>query len=346
MHLICTLASLAVSFPVHALAAPASPLSTNTHPFTSLITFGDELSDNGNGSYAHGISNSLTPSSPPNPIYGYGTWTNGPIAASYLSTSLDIPNTASYAFGGCCGGSKSGATLSNTYTPSQASVPSVLDQIANFTAELHAGMVGDHTNTFDPSTALAFIWAGQNDLSAHTDAFWLDDPHNSLFASNLSAYTVTAVQQLLALGIPNVLVANIYPKHIAPVTSTYLCGGSDNGCTRTWGQVITAANTQLQQTLASTFGDKVIYYDSFSFVSELAAHAPSYGFTAPLSSICDGQGDANWDACMTTGKASDGSTEIVGWNDFFWMNFVQPTTRVHELVGEDMAKAVMGHFGM
>ncbi len=76
----------------------------------------------------------------------------------------------------------------------------------------------------NPQQSLGFIWAGQNDLSKHTDAFWLGDPRNQAFSDDLSKYTVSAVQKLLDLDMPNVLVANVYPKHIAPATATYLCG--------------------------------------------------------------------------------------------------------------------------
>lgn len=293
----------------------------------SIVAFGDELSDNGNGSFAHGMTGS------PANVYGFGTWTNGPVAVSYLSHELTLPLIANYAFGGCCGAAKAGATLDNTYTQSDAGAPSLMDQIANYTSSVQAGI-------FNPSQSLGFVWAGQNDLSLHTDAFWLGDPHNQQFADNYTTYTVNAVQKLLDLGMPNVVVANMYPKHLAPVTATYLCKGSDNSCTTTWGTIISNANEQLKNVLSSQFGAKVIYYDSFSFISDLASNAASHGFTQPLSKFCDGQGDISWNECMVQGKGADGSTEIVGWNGFFWMNFQQPTTKVHELVGLDMAKTV------
>lgn len=43
------------------------------------------------------------------------------------------------------------------------------------------------------------------------------------------------------LGAPYVFVANIYPKHIAPVTAKYLCG-SNADCVSTWGQILQNAN--------------------------------------------------------------------------------------------------------
>lgn len=339
-------ASIAL-FGAAVIAAPASiePRAQSKYPFTNLLAFGDELSDNGNGSFAHGITGN------PANVYGYGTWTNGPVAVSYLSTLLQAP-LADYAFGGCCGGGSYGATLDNTYTPpSEAKAPSIQDQVANYTS-------GTNKDVQRASKTLGFIWAGQNDLSKHTDAFWQGDPQNAAFAGNLSSYTSQAVRTLLKAGVPYVLVANVYPKHIAPVTAKYLCGGSNNACTQTWGNVISAANAQLKKDLQSQFGSKVIYYDSFTFVSNLAANAQSYGFTAPMTNFCDGMGDATWNQCMGTSgavakgqrSASDGadgwSGSGMGWDSFFWMNFVQPTTRVHALVAADMKKTVDKSLGL
>ena len=66
-------------------------------------------------------------------------------------------------------------------------------------------------------------------------------------------------------------VANIYPKHLAPVTAKYLCG-TNAGCVSTWGQVIQNANSALEADLKQ-FGDKVIYYDVFCFMTSLLGDA-------------------------------------------------------------------------
>ena len=142
------------------------------YPFNQVVAFGDELSDNGNGSYAHGITGD------PANVYGFGTWTNGPVAVQYLAGLLDMPLN-DYAFGGCCGGGSFGATINNTYTPAAAQwdgkpVPSVHDQIR-----------WNYTNPAPKSikNSLQFIWTGENDLSEHTDAFWESDPKNDEFAT-------------------------------------------------------------------------------------------------------------------------------------------------------------------
>ena len=71
--------------------------------FSQIVAFGDELSDNGSGSSAHGVAGD------PETIYDFGTWTNGPVAISYLAQMMGLSLT-DYAFGGTNGGSTIGAS--------------------------------------------------------------------------------------------------------------------------------------------------------------------------------------------------------------------------------------------
>jgi len=311
----CTLATF-FSF-ITALTLPSQPQPRSNYPFNQLVAFGDELSDNGNGSYAHGITGS------PANVYGFGTWTNGPVAVSYLSSLLSVP-LQDFAYGGCCGGGSYGATLDNAYTPSPAGSPSLLDQIKNYTS-------GDHTNI---ENAMQFIWVGQNDLSEHTDAFWLTDPKNAQFATDFSTKTADSVQTLLDAGAPYVFVANLYPKHLAPVAPKYICT-TNTACLYSWGKIIQDSNSALEDALKE-FGDKVIYYDVFSFMTGLLNSAPAMGFGRSLKSFCDGDGIDAWNDCMVDGNAEA----------YFWMNFEQPTSRVHELIAEDMKSSIDDHFGL
>lgn len=210
-------AALAISDPSGEMAA----LSTrSTYPFNQLVAFGDELSDNGNGSYAHGITGS------PANVYGYGTWTNGAVAVSYLADMLGV-TLRDLAFGGSNGGGTSGATLNNTYATAEAQVndgpvPSLYNQIhdnvstsgigSDIKADLSQYTAQPHPNIHN---ALEFIWIGENDLMDKTDWFWEGDPSNSYFASNYSTRVAGEVEFLLKSGAPYVFVANIYPKHLA-----------------------------------------------------------------------------------------------------------------------------------
>ena len=266
-------------------AAPTS-VSPRASSVSQLVAFGDELSDNGNGSYAHGMTGGTT-------VYGYRSWTNGPVAVQYLAALLHIP-LVDYAFGGCCGGGKGGATIDNAYTASDAGSPSVKDQIAKYTGSGAAGA----------SKSIAFIWAGENDLSKHTDTFWFGDQHNTDFANNFASITASNVQKLVSAGVKHIVVANIYPKHLAPVTAAYLCG-TNAGCVTTWGNVIQQANNKLKSTLASmsTGGTNIVYYDSFGYLVNLMKNAAANGFTESLSYYCDGSSsdpNQHWNQCWNS----------------------------------------------
>lgn len=326
---------LSAVFGIHQVTGLAIPGDLAVHrrgsyPFNNLVAYGDELSDNGNGSYAHGITGS------PANVYGFGTWTNGPVAVQYLATLLGVPLN-DYAFGGCCGGGSFGATISNTYTPAAAQwngkpVPSVNDQIAlNYTHPAPASI----------KQSMQFIWTGENDLSQHTDAFWLGDPNNAYFANNISQRIVHNAELLVNAGAPYVFVANIYPKHKAPVTTKYLC--SDGSCVNTWGQVIQNANAAIKAGLSkSPYSSKFIYYDVFTFMMNVMANKDSYGLTQALTSYCDGDSsDPNemWSTCIA------GSYTWQGAEKFYWMNYIQPTTHVHRLIAGDMKATIDKFFG-
>jgi cholinesterase len=127
-----------------------------------------------------------------------------------------------YDFGGSAGGSQFGATGSNSYTssPSRRAKPPIADCKVQQLGSKHI------------AKSLQFIWICENDLSA-PQRLWAGDLHNARFAGNGSAYVENSVATLLNNGAPYVFVANIYPKHVAPVTAKYLCGTSRE-CVQTW----------------------------------------------------------------------------------------------------------------
>lgn len=329
-----TLALLALAAShVSALAMPdfsheGSVAARSAYPFNQIVAFGDELSDNGNGSYAHGITGN------PANVYGAGTWTNGPVAVSYLADLLGVP-LRDLAFGGCCGGGTYGAVLNNSYTSGAAQVagapvPAFYDQIhSNYTALAHPNI----------HNALEFIWIGENDVSEHTDAFWPGDARNAAFAANFSGRVTAEAEFLVAQGAPYVFVANIYPKHLAPVTAKYLC--PDGSCVAGFGQVISQANAALKASLAaSPLAAHFIYYDVFTFMVDLMDDKDAHGLTQPLTAFCDGDGTAEWDACIA------GSYVWQGAQQFFWMSFIQPTTAVHKLIAQDMKNTIDAFLGV
>ncbi|KAF6232046.1 hypothetical protein HO173_009883 [Letharia columbiana] len=105
-----------------AASSAAAPSHSGGYPFSAVVAFGDNLSDNGNGSYAHNVAAwSPTNVVDGNTIYGARTWTSGPVAVSYLTDLLGVPMDQNFAFGGAWGGSRFGATIDDTMQQSNFS---------------------------------------------------------------------------------------------------------------------------------------------------------------------------------------------------------------------------------
>lgn len=353
-----------------AASSAAAPSHSGAYPFTAMVVFGDNLSDNGNGSYKHNVAaNTPTDVVDGNAIYTFKTWTDGPVAVSYLTDLLGVPMTQNFAFGHAWGGSRFGATIDDTM------------QQSNFSASLADGPWFDHSEFSSscwgaPSAkvqiadyiasgvnkdALHFLWIGANDMLAAFDGEWGgtigpdDATLNDAFAGNISTKIPDLITTLFDAGAPYVFVANLYPKNLAPIWPAYL----GENTTSQWdalGTAISAANTALEtalKTLPSQYADKVIYYDAYTFMSNLYNNPgdlfPNIKDSNGWPSFCDGDLEEsefmlsindteidgvritkNWDYCVTL-KHGD---------EWFWMQYLDPTTHVHQLVAKDMEDTV------
>ncbi|KAJ8608060.1 hypothetical protein MRB53_039895 [Persea americana] len=263
-----------------------------TFPFTRMVAFGDNLSDNGNGSFAHGVQDS----NPQNTIYGYRTWTNGPVAVSYLSTYLNTPLTTDYAFGHANGGSLFGATIDNAYTKSTANAPSSKDQINTYLAS--PGVASTIGST------LHFLWIGANDINLYHINTNAQD--NSAFGNAMASMMAAQVQTLVNAGAKYIVVPNLYPKNISPSSIFYT---GDFWQLLTLQNAITGANTAIQNALAK-FGSKVVYIDINTYMSSLWFYHAYYGFTHINGEFCDGYSQQDFQLCLVPGGHAD---------QFYWV---------------------------
>lgn len=349
-----------------AASSAAAPSHSGSYPFSALVAFGDNLSDNGNGSYAHNVAaNNPTDVVDGNKIYGAKTWTNGPVAVSYLTDLLGVPMDQNFAFGHAWGGSHFGATIDDTM------------QQSNFSASLVAGPWFDHGEFSEtcwgaPSAkvqindyiqggvnkdALHFLWIGANDMdAAYHGTLGIDAPTlNDEFAGNISTKIPDLVSTLLDAGAPYVLVANLYPKHLAPLWPNWLSINT----TSQWdalGAVINTANTALEaalKALPNNNADKVIYYDAFTFMSNLYANPgsqfPNIKDTNGWPSFCDGDAEETAYVLSINGTVVDGVKITDNWDycvtlkhqdEWYWMQYLDPTSHVHQLVAQDMEGTV------
>lgn len=353
-----------------AASSAAAPSHSGAYPFTAMVVFGDNLSDNGNGSYKYNVAaNNATDVVDGNAIYTFKTWTDGPVAASYLTDLLGVPMTQNFAFGHAWGGSHFGATIDDTM------------QQSNFSASLADGPWFDHGEFSSPcwgapsakvqitdyiasgvnKDALHFLWIGANDMLAAFDGEWGgnigpdDATLNDAFAGNISTKIPDLATTLFDAGAPYVFVANLYPKNLAPIWPAFL-GENTTSQWTALGAAIAGANTALEtalKALPSQYADKVIYYDAYTFMSNLyndpGDQFPNIKDSNGWPSFCDGDLEESEFMLSINGTVIDGVTITKNWDycftlkhggEWFWMQYLDPTTHVHQLVAEDMLATV------
>ncbi len=327
----------AVPPPANASSSSASSMGGGGYPFNTLVAFGDQYTDDGSGSWAHGLD--------PDNAYGHHTYTDGAVFSTYLAQMLGVPMT-NYAWGGWEGQGLPGATVDNSYTPAKdlyqgQPVPSTKQQIF----EHYTG----HGRPANIAHSLQVIWVGQNDIKKHTN--WYaptnkilpNNAKNMLFYKQFMARLMPQVEHLIESGAPAVVVMNFFPIHMAPANSFYFCK-KQPGCAEAWGRVIEAANAHMKATLmASRYASKIIYYDVFGYMMHIMDDKSSYGFSAPITALCDG-GKGNklpvehWDQCTRDHPAWTAA------RPYFWFTAAAPETHVHQYIAANLKQTIDAHF--
>jgi len=156
-------------------------------PFDTVVTFGDSNTDTGN---VYNLTNHQWPLVPP---YYQGRFTDGPIWIE----RLNIPNILNYAYGD--------ATIDNDnlitgFTgPNMILVPGIRQQIVAYLADYDI-------NTINLSCTLYIIWASGNEYLINS----------SLSADTVVEALLTAVYDLLVIGIEHLIIINVPPLQSFP----------------------------------------------------------------------------------------------------------------------------------
>ena len=207
-RLLCAVAVFALS---------SLPRLVQAAPYSSLVVFGDSLSDDGNLYVESGGQfPSFNPSLNPLLVYTAGRFTDGPDTlpatsltgvwveqlAAKLGVAIPTPSLAggtNYAFGGATSGT--GNTVLNG-GPLQAL--NVADQISLYLS----------TKSID-SNALYIVWAGANDISGAANA-GLTNSQVITAATTAETNTQSEVSALLQAGAKHVLWVSVAPLDKTP----------------------------------------------------------------------------------------------------------------------------------
>lgn len=176
-----------MSFRKLALAALLTCAATAAHafPISSVVVYGDSLSDNGNLYKAIGY---------PPPPYFKGRFSNGPVAVEQLATAANVP-LYDFAYGGATSGIGNYVDGGTQTTPGAYGLPGMKVELAASKASLSPAAL---------STALFVVWGGANDF------FSLGSP--DVAAANIDSI-VTSLQ---ALGAQHILVPGLPDLGLTP----------------------------------------------------------------------------------------------------------------------------------
>lgn len=284
-----------------------SSLAASASAYSSLVVFGDSLSDSGNNSIAVGADpaqvitgNGYIPSY----TYGaapFGTYSNGPVWSTQFASMLGLSLTPSvmggsnYAFGGARTGVGS-------------PTPSLIDQTSMFLTS-HSGVAS--------SSALYVVAGGGNNVRTTLDTLLTTAPTSFASVIGAAAYQYandigSIVDRLQLGGAKNIIVWNAPNLGVVPaVTSIEPYAPGISGLA---SQVSQSFNYMLGLRLGGEVGVKT--FDLYG----IAAQAAAKGFTN-TSDACGALSNAA--KCTDINKA------------LFW-DGIHPTTAAHNLIAQQM----------
>jgi phospholipase/lecithinase/hemolysin len=269
--------------------------------FTSLVIFGDSLSDPGN-------LLELTGFFPPLP-YANGRFTNGDIWVDYLSEDLGFADTQvqNFALGGATTGPDNGLDgLLSLLSGQAVDLPSLPEQLTSYLETL-----GDGAASAD---SLHVLWLGANDLfNLPSDPAAIP---NALATSvqNIAAAITTLAQR----GVDQFLVPNLPDLGLTPRTRIDGTSAQATALSSAFNDGLAAALATLEQD--TLLGIDIVPVDLFGITQDIVGNPSAFGFTNVT------------DPLLNTGAFDDPG--------FFWWDQQHPTTAVHALLAAEFAAAL------
>lgn len=298
-------------------------------PFTSLLFFGDSLSDTGNVYQTTSLFNTVTlgliPVLPESPPYYNGRFSNGPLWTEQVAQRLghnddatpagmslgvfgSLPSTGqNYAIGGARTAYGGALGILDPLIPT-----GILAQTEYYLSRVNS--------TADPN-ALYFLLGGGNDLLAAAE---ITDPDTrTSSAIEASLYLVVSAYTLYTAGARNIFIVNAPNIGMVPDSIA-------NNRTEAGEQASVVFNYVLDYyvgALGALPSMNIMYFDLFGFYNNIIADTLQggiqYGFTSLTPCINPGPGVPSCDTAV-----------------FF--DEVHPTTRVHALFGDRAADQILG----
>lgn len=264
-----------------ALAVPCMPTGGQGGGASSLVVFGDSLSDTGNFSDLFGGTF-------PPPPYFDGRFSNGPLWVERLADRL-------------------GATISdNRAVALDTSTDLVNTRLPAFLNETPAA---------DPG-ALHVILIGGNDYLGETERAAVDTAFRQQLADTLAANVSTTITSLAGIGAERFLLLNLSDIGATPQADEDAAQAGNPNLPQGVREATILANEGLADAagvLRASLGVEILEFDTFAFFDEVAGDPASFGLTniednvlrADLSLIGDPEEFLFWDPVHPTARGHE-----------------------------------------
>lgn len=304
------IAGAAIAFSMFA-SAPALAA-----PFSALFVVGDSLSDSGNNA-SNGLIDPTQVVSDNSYIaissYASGTYSNGPVWASYLAERIGVPLAPSFQ-----GGTNfaNGGARTGTPGPLLFGYP--------FSLKVQAGNLVNAVGGNAPASALYVVAGGGNDVRDLLPLILqldLTDPAElgqAIALANAKASAIASdldvvLDTLRGAGAQNIVLWNLPDLGLVPAA------GTDPSIRTLVSDFIDYLNGRIALELGPQAN--VIPFDLFGFGAGVVANAGPLG----LTNVSDACGAAV-------------PTDPQGCSGHVWWDGIHPTTRTHELIALALAE--------
>jgi phospholipase/lecithinase/hemolysin len=245
-----TKTSLAMLLAIFGFSANVSATS-----YSSVVVYGDSLSDNGNLFAAVGM--------PGLPYYG-GRRSNGPVAVEFLAQSLAVP-LIDFAWIGATTGVGNYADGGTVTTLGSGPLPG-MTTVYNATKGSLSPFV---------TNGLFVVWGGPNDILAPSP---LDTTADDIIVRAVSN-ELSIITGLLGIGVTNILVPGMPDLGLTPYFRSLGQDAVSQG---------TAFTDAFNGLLQAELPQNVFYYDTASLIRSVVANPVDFGFTNVTDPCFDG----------------------------------------------------------
>jgi outer membrane lipase/esterase len=300
------------------LFAGAGATSVNAQQFSSVVVFGDSLSDDG---YFRPVLSALGLPAPLVATLGRFTTSPGPVWSELVSNYYGVNPAASNAGGTIYAQGGARVAVPSSSTPAGAAQRPVTTQLNEY--------LSGHNGAADPNGLFA-IWAGANDIFqtlAGVGAGTIDPSAVSGILQSTAGAEIGVVSALQKAGAKYIIVMGLPDIGATPAFQS-LGPANAAGATQASAGYNTALFTGLKQA-----GLRVIPIDMFTFFGEIRANPSQYGFTNITTPVCQPfpPFSTTSDAFFCPPSAQSPSN---GSQTYSFADGVHPTTASHALIAQ------------